>query len=166
MPYVPSAIWVYLSWYPAMLCLFALDLPRFRRISLALLLGFLICAVGHAFWPVTIARPPLEDSMGLTRDAIAILYAIDPPRNIFPSFHAAAAFNVAGMPFRSRATRYVVTVWATSVAASCVLVGQHLLIDVLAGTAVAIAANGTTSRFFPGPSRSDRVGTSRQTTEC
>src|SRR5882724_297600 len=83
-PFVPGAVWLYVSWYGAPVILLMLKREEFRRASASVLIGFLLCALGYALLPVTMDRP-LVDGDGMSTALLRIVYAIDRPSNIFPS---------------------------------------------------------------------------------
>jgi len=146
-PLVPGWVWVYATWYPAPLALLAAERIRFRRAAAAVLVAFAACACGYLAWPVRIDRPP-ADGRGASFAALAVLYRIDPPVNVFPSFHAAlAAVLVAVGPARGPARTGIVA-WMLAVCVSCVLTKQHYVLDVLAGAAVGFAADRLATRLL------------------
>ncbi len=140
LPLVPAAVWAYASWYPASLVVLLARRERFRRASLAEFGAFLACSAVHLLWPVSIDRPPLDGYAGLSAAALRVLYAVDRPVSLFPSFHAAVAPILLQLRPPSRALRIGLAVWMTSICASCVLTKQHYVLDVFAGITVGWSA--------------------------
>jgi membrane-associated phospholipid phosphatase len=145
-PLVPSAVWVYLSWYVVPLVILGTDRRQFRRAAAAVLLAFLTCAAGWTLLPASMDRPDLEAAGGLSSFALRTVYAIDPPSNLFPSFHAAFAAIVLRVPMGARAARGAILVWMLAICVSCVLTKQHYLLDVGGGVLVGLLAAGTVQR--------------------
>ena len=141
LPFVPATVWLYASWYvaPAMLC--AAERAEFRRAAAAIVVAFAVCAVGWVWLPATMDRPRLDGVPGASAAALRLVYAIDPPRNLFPSFHAALAGVIALVPgVHGRVARGVVVAWMAAICISCVLTKQHYLLDVLGGLVVGLSA--------------------------
>jgi membrane-associated phospholipid phosphatase len=139
-PVVAETVWLYVSWYPAPLLLLCLERHHFRRGATAVLLAFLFCVVGFIALPVSIDRPAIGSSDGLSPRALQALYALDPPVNLFPSFHAAVAAVMAAA--RSWFTRLQgpLALWMSAICLSCVTTKQHYVLDVVAGIVVGLVA--------------------------
>jgi len=173
-PFWPGAIWVYATVYPAVLGpVFIVQSPaRFRRIALGLMAVIVICAAAFALWPVEtesirrsaawVSGPDREPSF--TVWGFGLLFALDPPRNAFPSLHVALAAVVAlglgrslplggastwrlpglrqtrpapsDAPVHSSGTAWPARLWLAAVVASVVLVRQHYVVDAVAGLAL------------------------------
>lgn len=154
-PFLPSAVWIYLSWYPAIVLLALADRTTVRRAYIGFVIALLSCSVGHFMWPVTLARPLVDTSLGLSARTLAWFYSVDPPRNLFPSFHAAGAVLVVALRPKSRG---IGTLWAIAVCASCVLIKQHYALDIMAGIVVGVSAAALTSRVLASLSAIGRGG--------
>jgi membrane-associated phospholipid phosphatase len=154
-PFWPSAIWVYATVYPAILApvLIVRSPARFRRIAWSLIAVIVICAVCFAFFPVETVSLRQSASVGadsgldrsFTAWGIRLLFALDPPRNAFPSLHVALATVIAlgvggSLPLGGRAAsqraRWTAFAWLAAVVASVVLVRQHYAADAVAGLAL------------------------------
>ena len=152
-PFWPGAIWVYATVYPAILApvLLVRSPARFRRIALSLMAVIVICAAAFAFFPVETESLRSSAAIGhepgshrsFTAWGIGLLYALDPPRNAFPSLHVALATVIAlgvGRSFRSagprRGARRGRPVWLAAVFVSVMLVRQHYALDAFAGLAL------------------------------
>jgi membrane-associated phospholipid phosphatase len=136
LPVVPLAVWPYLSWYVAPALIFAVPLSTFRKLCASVLLSFLLCAIGHLTFPITMTRPVLAAGRGLSTLLLHRLYAVDPPVNLFPSFHAAIAVVVLYLQLPSRPLMITIRTWMGLVCISCVLTKQHYILDVIAGALV------------------------------
>ncbi|HEV7734531.1 MAG TPA: phosphatase PAP2 family protein, partial [Candidatus Binatia bacterium] len=78
--------------------------------------------------------------------ALRFLYAVDPPVNVFPSFHAALAWIVAHhFQPTSPYLRWAVRIWMASICLACVLTKQHFAADVAAGLLLAIGVSRVVS---------------------
>jgi membrane-associated phospholipid phosphatase len=137
---IPAAAWLYVSWYLAPGLILPTELAYFRRVTLAAVLAFFGCAVGWVAVPGAMPRPALACDAGYALAALCAVYRIDPPTNLFPSFHAALAAIVACTPLRSRAARFGLRAWMAGICVSCVLTKQHYVADVVAGMAVGFGA--------------------------
>lgn len=150
LPTVPAAVWIYLTWYPAIPLLALFDHTTLRRGYVAVTVAFLACSLGHVLLPVRIERTQLAAAGGLSVQVLAWLYAFDPPRNLFPSFHAAAAFLLAALWPPAGPRRWMVSLWVVMLCASCVLIKQHYVVDVVAGAAVGLGAAALAKHLFRG----------------
>src|SRR5262245_54024379 len=88
--------------------------------------------------PAVMHRPPLDHLQGPSISALRMVYAMDPPANLFPSFHAALATVVLLVPLRSRRLRVAVALWMIGICVSCALTKQHYVLDVVAGVLVGV----------------------------
>lgn len=140
LPLVPSSVWLYVSWYASPAVLLMLRREDFRRASAAIVAGFLMCAVGYALLPVAMDRPSLDDREGLSAAVLRAVYAIDRPRNIFPSFHAALCAILLAVTPGSTRRRLAIGGWTSAICLSCILTKQHYALDVVAGVAVGVVA--------------------------
>jgi len=148
-PFLAGSIWLYLWAFPcALIPLFVVRCPMlFRRTAIgyaALIAVSLLC---FAVFPVTslpLRIPPTRlEVSGFSGWAIARLYALDPPYNLFPSLHvsisALAAFSVwkASRPYGAAALASL-----GFVAASVCTTKQHYLLDVLGGLTLSALVGG------------------------
>jgi membrane-associated phospholipid phosphatase len=148
-PTVPAAVWIYVSWYPAIALLALGGRVALRYGYVAFALAFLVCSLGHVLLPVQIVRPEIDAGGGVSATLLAWFYTFDPPYNLFPSFHAAGAGVVARARFRSTGWRAVARAWALALCASCVLIKQHYVIDVVVGLAVGLSAAALARQLQP-----------------
>lgn len=135
---VPLAVWAYVSWYPASLVLLCADRNSFRALCSAEFTAFLVCSLVHLMWPVTIERPSVGEMAGVSARALGLVYAMDKPVSLFPSFHAAVAPILLSSRPTSRLWRTLMWAWMASICFSCVLTKQHYLLDVIAGLCVGL----------------------------
>ncbi len=148
-PVLPMAVWAYLSWYAAPLLIFWAELWEFRRVIVAVLLAFLACSAGWLLVPAAIERPQLAPSAALSLHALRGLYQIDPPTNLFPSFHAALAAIIARTPLGPPVMRWMTRGWMVAICFGCVLTKQHYVLDVAAGIIVGVGAVVSVDRWIP-----------------
>ena len=168
LPLVPYAVWPYVSWYAFPVVLLMLGREDFRRASAAVLVSFLVCAVGYVLLPVAMERAPLEGHDGTSAIVLGAVYAIDHPRNIFPSFHAALCATVLGVIRGTPRTRLLLAAWVAAICLSCILTKQHYALDVVAGLVVGAgavaavdAARRRAARAVALPARRSASATSR-----
>lgn len=146
-PLVPLAIWPYASWYLAPAPLLAASRRDFRRMACAIVLAFAICTLGYILFPISIQRPIVSPGT-LSERAILLLYRLDPPWNIFPSFHAALCAILWRPVVGGTLTRRIMPVWMSMICISCVLTRQHHLLDIPVGMAVGFATLTLTTALF------------------
>jgi hypothetical protein len=140
-PFVAHSVWVYLWVFPfALLPLFIVRCPRLlRRTALAYALALTVSLICFIAFPITSvhlrASQEMLDMACPSDWAVSILYAIDPPYNLFPSLHlsiaALAAFSVW------KATRpygVAVFVGVGFIGVAVCTVKQHLSVTKIRGT--------------------------------
>jgi membrane-associated phospholipid phosphatase len=147
-PFRPAAVFVYASTYPMVLgpLFLVRDAHLFARTWLGYALCLAVCGVVFVLLPVgslslraDLSTVPTSTLAGW---GIHVLYALDPPRNCFPSLHLALAFT--GTLAVGRARRWlggVGAAWIAALTVSVVLVKQHYVVDALAGLALGWAAH-------------------------
>ena len=141
LPLVPSLIVPYLSidlFFVAapLLCTTATELRLFcRRMTAAIL------AAGAVFlmMPLQFAGTRPEPA-GWTGPIFGLLHTFDRPSNMFPSLHIAILLILAGTYDRHTrgGLRVLVRAWFVLIACSTVLTGQHHVVDVAGGFALAL----------------------------
>jgi membrane-associated phospholipid phosphatase len=146
-PFVPEAVWPYLSWYVAPWFLLAARQRDFRRVASAIALTFAICTLAYVSLPASIERPPVVEGT-LSETALFLLYRHDPPWNIFPSFHAALCAILWRPPFGGRILRAIMPLWMSSICVACVLTKQHQILDILVGALVGSVALAVATMAF------------------
>ena len=143
-PFVPSAVWVYLSVHVLVIGAFlSLDgVPRARRYTTAYLLTLFVGVTVHWFLPAELPRdawPVLGDT--LSNQVLIKLRELDTPMSCWPSMHVAFSWLAALALWKSGKKRFVgAAVWAFAVSASTMLTKQHYLVDVVGGLVLAVVA--------------------------
>jgi hypothetical protein len=154
-PFVEASVWVYLAVFPAsLLPLFVVRSPQlFRRTLLAYAAAIAVSLILFAAMPVTSSRLRVDraelDPARASGRAVAALYRIDPPVNLFPSLHLSIAVLAALSAWRARRSYGLVAVLGVSlVAVSICTVKQHFLVDGLAGVALALGIGAALLRGY------------------
>jgi membrane-associated phospholipid phosphatase len=114
-----------------------------------------LCAlVIFYFWPTAVAPP--EVTVDLARHpAFALLQGVDAAGNACPSLHVATAVFSAvwlhrALPKLGAPPALVVVnwLWCAAIVYSTVAIGQHVVLDVVGGIALALAFAGPASRWL------------------
>jgi hypothetical protein len=139
-PFVASAIWVYFAMFPAAVSpLFLVSCPRlYRRTVAAYAAAIAVSLVLFALLPVTSAGLRVSDatltSGDLSRRAVALLYRLDPPLNLFPSLHFSIAALAAFATWKAGRVGGIAAVCGvTAIGLSICAVKQHFVLDAAAG---------------------------------
>ena len=143
-PFVAASVWVYLAVFPAsLLPLFVVRCPRlFRRTVLAYGLTIATSLVFFVALPVTSiglrADPATLDVTRVSPFAVALLYRLDPPVNLFPSLHLSIAALAALSAWKARrAYGTAACVGVALIGVSICTVKQYFVLDGLGGAALA-----------------------------
>ena len=143
-PFIAASVWVYLWVFPAsLLPLFVVRCPRlFRRTLLAYGLAIAASLIAFVAFPVTsLALRADRAALDVTRLspwAVALLYRLDPPVNLFPSLHLSIAGLAALSAWKARrAYGAAAFVGVALIGASICTVKQHFVLDGLGGAALA-----------------------------
>ncbi len=142
-PFQPGWVWAYAAFFPFWLYGYfrtaRLGREDFERLAAAHMLAELGCCLLFVLLPTTNVRPALPS--GLSSAVLGLVYRLDPPTDLFPSIHCMVSWmcwlGVRGDPRVSRTERLVFCLVAVAICASTLFVRQHVLADVLAGTALA-----------------------------
>jgi membrane-associated phospholipid phosphatase len=121
------------------------DWPKLRFVLACYALSAAVAFLCYCLWPVSIARPPF-DGPGLGSWLMRQVLSADREANCFPSSHACYAVLGAILVRHGGAGRVVSTLtWllAAAVCVTTVTTGQHYVLDVAGGVAVAVASYGT-----------------------
>lgn len=144
-PFISHSVWIYLLVFPAALMpLFVVRCPRlFRRTAVAYLSVMAVSFICFSSFPVTSTglRAPLEvlDLSYPSDWAVSVLYALDPPFNLFPSLHLSIASLAAISAFKANRVFGIVALISVGfIGVSVCTVKQHVLLDVLGGLALAL----------------------------
>ena len=138
-PFVPWLIYVYLSISVLFLLpLFALDETALGLLARRIACAVLISGVVFLLMPTHLGFPR-EVSISEQWLLFRIIYAIDPPHNLFPSLHVAySTLIIAALIAHSPLTlRRLFLLWLGLICLSVVLVHQHHVLDVPGGLLVA-----------------------------
>lgn len=146
-PFVAATIWIYLWVFPATLVpVFVVrSRPLFRRTVIAYAVVIAVSLVTFVTFPVTSiglrVGPELLDTTRFSSWAVAKVYEIDPPFNLFPSLHLSTATVAAFSTWRARRSIGIVMfVGVALIGISICTVKQHFAIDGVAGVLLASAA--------------------------
>lgn len=143
-PFNPAWQLVYFSifFYLFVLIAYIRDAELFRSVVLAFSSIQFACYAVFLLFPVGIQRPADLDLGRFLEWGTALNYAIDQPRNLFPSLHLGSAFMAALLLLRlqPRVGRWGLA-WAALIGYSTMATRQHHFADVVAGIVVAIAAD-------------------------
>ena len=136
-PFVPEAIFIYLSATPALLSsLFILqDRSQIRSLSIVLSIEIAIAGIVYAVWPVAASQTPQGEVSAIFQfaDNLNLTY------NSFPSLHV-ALFTTAAVVMMvpgQKARNILLALWAASIAFSTLLTYQHSIADVVGGGVLA-----------------------------
>lgn len=153
LPLVPASAVIYGALYAFLIALPVLVIQtrelvhRTVRAYLAVWITAYVC-----FWlyPTAAPRPEQVIGGGYATWGLRFLYDADPPFNCFPSLHVAHSF-VSALACRRvhRSLGLVATGFAALVAISTLLTKQHYVLDVVAGTLMAVAAHAVFVSPFP-----------------
>ncbi len=104
------------------------------------------------FWPTSVPRPDIDLTL---YPSFTMLVALDEPRNVFPSLHAAFAVFTAiciGRLLRELGERglfrFLSWCWCVAILYSALATKQHLAIDLLGGTVLGVAWAVAYLRYF------------------
>lgn len=145
-PLRPEWIWAYLLYYP--LCFAPLFFPGlladddlYLRAAAGFCIQFLAAWAIFYLYPTRITRVQVEGDSPCAQ-AVRGLYAVDSGCNIFPSLHVANTVYVAclAMHFLPASLSLFFFAAAVLVSVSTVLIKQHYLADIPAGTLLGVGA--------------------------
>ncbi|MFT4626268.1 MAG: membrane-associated phospholipid phosphatase [Myxococcota bacterium] len=143
LPLMPSAMLLYGLLYGQILAPLAYITDRrvMWRAGAGCVSLFVVSVPVWIVWPVTMPRVevPVTDTLSW---GLALMRYLDPPTNCFPSLHVAESFFAAlvvrrhDRPVGDLMLGFGVAIWA-----STLLLGQHWVVDGVAGLALALAAD-------------------------
>ena len=138
-PFSPSAIWLYLSFF-LIVPLGYLLVPgeRLRWLARAMQLSALGAGAVYLLWPTTINYPAYSPD-GSASQLLTWLVSVDSPQNCFPSLHAALTIlAVWAIGVRRQGWLTLVSIlWALAIGFSILQLRRHLFIDLLGGGVLA-----------------------------
>lgn len=155
LPFVPASIWIYAWVFPAAFAPLFVVRSRelFRRVVVAYAVVMVISFLVFALFPVT-SRHLRADASGLDKAhfsqwAVALLYRLDPPLNLFPSLHLSIAAIAALACWKAdRRVGGLMSVGVALVGLSICTVKQHFVLDGIGGLVLAGLAYAFTFRNF------------------
>ena len=143
-PFVPVAVWVYMTPYAAfVMAPFVLRSPR-KLMALGATHATIVAAAGIGFLmlPADVAYPA---SVGSDRGVTAALYRfadwLNLDYNLLPSLHVAFIVSCVAVyaPRANRAGKVLMWSWAIAVALSTIFTHFHHVLDAVTGFALGIA---------------------------
>ncbi|CAK9886684.1 MAG: hypothetical protein XXXJIFNMEKO3_03130 [Candidatus Erwinia impunctatus] len=152
-PYSPSAIWLYLSFFLIVpLGYFLVPMVRIRWLTMAIQLSALVAGAVYLLWPTTMHYPPLEGE-GHAVKVAGWLIAIDSSQNCFPSLHAALTMLAVWAIALCRCgwLTLVSVAWALAIGFSILQLCRHLFIDLAGGMLVAWSCGWLVMRWLIPP---------------
>lgn len=136
---IPYVFWYFFQAWA--LILFASVRPkRYFQLLFSLVSGTLICDLIFYFLPSIVIRPVVQGH-GFLDEMVRNFYLWDYPSNCFPSIHVLYTVLIALFiyaSFQDKAIRIFTIVCAVMISIPTLFVKQHYLLDVLAGTFLAI----------------------------
>jgi membrane-associated phospholipid phosphatase len=157
-PFVAAAYPLYASVYLEVLLplLVARTRRAFVRTQLAVGLASLMAFAVFLAAPMAYPRPTLTPGSTFFETMLSSAWAVDGPRNTFPSLHVAIALLLyLGVRDEIPRWRVPLLLLALGVCISTVLVKQHFIADVLGGAVLALVAWWLTGALM---ARSTRLG--------
>ena len=147
-PFWPSSVIIYAAVYPlALLPAFIVaPAPLFRRVALAYAVVILLAALCFVLLPTSAAdlRLPLNelDSTRFDVWGLGVLYAWDPPANLFPSLHLALALLASLVAWNLSPAVGAPALGLTAlIAIATTTTRQHYWLDALAGVTLAVVVH-------------------------
>lgn len=142
-PFIAVYVLAYCQW---VLCLWfttreSMDL--FFQASAAEIIGKFVAIPIFLIFPTAMVRPEITGS-GFFDGFTRLIYALDPPDNLFPSLHCYDSWLCLRVVCKMKNApgwfKWANGIFSVLVFASVVLVKQHLLVDILGGIALGEAA--------------------------
>lgn len=134
-PFEPSAIWLYLSFFLLVPAAYLFAAPRrLEPLTRAMRMSAVVAGVVFVAWPTVLIYPPISHG-AVGGAALRALADFDSPQNCMPSLHGAltllcmVALVQRDQPWRS----VLVVVWGAAVMWSVIAARRHLAIDLGAG---------------------------------
>lgn len=141
-PFSPSAIWLYLSFFLIVPAGYLLaPLQRIKWLTLAMQLTALGAGAVYLLWPTTMAYPQ-NDGVGISAQLLAALIQVDSPQNCLPSLHMAltvlAVWALSDGERKMRTALWML--WGVAIAFSILQLRRHLFVDLAGGVLLALFA--------------------------
>ena len=137
-PIVPSAIYVYFSYYLLLLWAgSAVPDANFAKFLRAVCMVTLVSHLTFFFFPTGLARDAMEAIE--TPALYDWLVSVEKPRNCLPSLHASLATLAAlALWSRGKLVGILGALWMVAILWSAIAIRQHILIDLAAGVVLAM----------------------------
>jgi membrane-associated phospholipid phosphatase len=142
-PFVSHAVWVYVCIFPAALSPLVLvrDNAIFRRTALAYAIAMTVSFSCFFAFPITSRslRVPIHDldPSQLSDRVVELIYALDPPTNLFPSLHLSIVVLAVMSLWRAgKITCMLAAAGAFAIGGSVCLIKQHFIVDAAGGLAL------------------------------
>ncbi len=149
LPFVPSALWIYLSLFLLWpLQPLVLGPREIWRLTGRLFLATLLASLVFLAFPASLGFVRQLPADPLLAALYEWLFRLDHPHNLVPSLHVATSALVL-LAFRSSMPRLQVLwwLWLTLIALSTLLTHQHHLLDVATGLGLALGVHGVLGKL-------------------
>lgn len=154
LPLISEFIWPYLLCYvfPFLPLFVVKDWHRFNRALLAIILANAAAFLFYLFLPVAFPRPALGTGLSDRVLDLQFRYDFQPGANKLPSLHVAFAwivYLVCRKQGLGNGRERLIGLAAALISVSTVFVKQHIVLDALAGAALAFAAWFAAGLLYP-----------------
>ena len=152
-PFIPAGfIIIYNMFYPFLFFtfyyIFGKDKKAYDKGIIAAIIGYIICNIIFAIYPVEMVRPDITNLNidWLSQYILELTYKCDTPAiNCFPSIHCLFCFQTIYTIVRSKninvINKILFSLLATTIIISIFLVKQHYVVDMLAALLISVIAN-------------------------
>jgi len=146
-PVIPGFAVIYLIafpfWYITYLLICRSDPDKCRATVIVNIGAKLFCGLLFIMFPTTNIRPQITGT-GIPETLLGLIYSMDSPDNLFPSIHCLESvfcfLLIKDEPGVHKYIKQASFILAASICLSTLFTKQHVLPDVMSGTAIAIAA--------------------------
>lgn len=146
-PVIPGFAVIYLIafpfWYITYLLICRSDPDKCRATVIVNIGAKLFCGFLFVMFPTTNIRPQIAGT-GIGETLLGMIYAMDSPDNLFPSIHCLESvfcfLLISDEPNVPKYIKRAAFLLAAAICLSTLFTKQHVLPDVMSGTAIAIAA--------------------------
>lgn len=143
-PLIPWTVIIYIAaflfWAAYYLCILSSDLESARTLTIADLISKAICFVIFLAVPTEMVRPDFQVT-GAATWVLKTVYAIDTPRNLFPSIHCSMSWMcfiaINNNKNASKRLKLFTLLASAAICLSTMTVKQHVFLDVISGIGVA-----------------------------
>lgn len=148
-PFSPSAIWLYLSFFIIVPLGYLLaPIQRVKWLRAAMQLAAVGAGAVYLLWPTTLVYPK-DKGDGISSQLLAALTQVDSLQNCLPSLHMTlTVLAVWALSDRQRKVRTaLLMLWALAIAFSILQLRRHLLVDLVSGALLAFIAGWVVQRL-------------------